>query len=461
MKGSHVDHLLDEYIDGRLTAQQIERIKSHLIFCVACKQHLTDLKQNAAALKALAPAAPPKGLEARIVAAVLKDFETAPEREPERVVSAAPFAWTRWAGGMALAATCLLAVVVWNRFDSRTMKESQVPAQDAAEPQTEAPELSGDRDQAFRRAAPVPFENRMKAGSDRDGAAMDRKAGVQLSAPAASRSAATLDSAAPAVAAGDSLAKEKARFGDTLRQEKKQDEERYNDVAKAVPKEQAPAGVFEKSKPMAAKAEEGQAKSNGPSKTKSLANAETENGISHGAALGVGSFKPEPQRDDLDALSGSKNINAPPTAKDKNDFSAAMPAQTAAREAASSARQEWTGQFSGISEAVERVIETDAEWRAFWKRHVSNVNPAPATPAVDFSQSQVIAVFAGEKPSGGYAVSLSGPENSSWEGRPSRVFHYRVRHPAPGSGAAAALTQPFAIRVVPRFRGRTFIVRNP
>lgn len=67
------------------------------------------------------------------------------------------------------------------------------------------------------------------------------------------------------------------------------------------------------------------------------------------------------------------------------------------------------GQGQEAGEMIEKtilVITSAAEFEALWKRMNASVEPAPAAPAVDFATSQVVAAFAGQKPSGGHEVQM-------------------------------------------------------
>ena len=114
-----------------------------------------------------------------------------------------------------------------------------------------------------------------------------------------------------------------------------------------------------------------------------------------------------------------------------------------------STTREWRGGDSGITVFREVVIRTGAEWRALWKEHTAPHVPPPPVPPVDFTTSQVVGVFLGQRSSGGYAVdilSLSDAGNAL-------TVTYRETRPAAGTLQITVLTQPFHLRVVPRREG--------
>jgi PrcB C-terminal len=103
------------------------------------------------------------------------------------------------------------------------------------------------------------------------------------------------------------------------------------------------------------------------------------------------------------------------------------------------------GYRSSVREPLQTVVRSQAEWDSVWKRHSVATNPPPP-PFVDFKRQIVVAVFLGEKPTGGYDVEIIRAEQSDG----ALVLHYREKSPLPGSIAIQALTQPFHIIQVVR-----------
>jgi PrcB C-terminal len=98
------------------------------------------------------------------------------------------------------------------------------------------------------------------------------------------------------------------------------------------------------------------------------------------------------------------------------------------------------GYRSGVRESLQTAARNQAEWDSLWKKHSVETNPPPP-PFVDFKKQIVVAVFLGEKPTGGYDVEIVRAEQSDG----ALVLHYREKNPLPGSIAIQALTQPFHI----------------
>ncbi len=107
---------------------------------------------------------------------------------------------------------------------------------------------------------------------------------------------------------------------------------------------------------------------------------------------------------------------------------------------------EWRGSSSGIGEPLQKVLRTPADWASFWAQHAADRFPPPPAPAVDFNADMVAAVFAGEKSSGGYGMSITRIERASTE----IIVLYLETAPVPGMTVTHALTQPHHIRVIPR-----------
>lgn len=127
---------------------------------------------------------------------------------------------------------------------------------------------------------------------------------------------------------------------------------------------------------------------------------------------------------------------------------AALPLLTACQPPTTAADMETIGRgaHSGIMTREQLVIASPDEWEEFWSRHASLQLPPPILPEVDFSAEMVIAVFSGEKPTGGYSVEISEVEFAEDE---VNIFFEEVS-PVPGEPVTEALTQPFHIIKISR-----------
>jgi hypothetical protein len=101
------------------------------------------------------------------------------------------------------------------------------------------------------------------------------------------------------------------------------------------------------------------------------------------------------------------------------------------------------GSRSGVRERKSLVIKTETDWKALWRSHVQSNVPAKELPRVDFEKEMIVAVFLGEKPSGGYSVEITRIEENP-DQRQTNVF-WRESKPPPGSMVIQALTQPYHV----------------
>jgi hypothetical protein len=99
------------------------------------------------------------------------------------------------------------------------------------------------------------------------------------------------------------------------------------------------------------------------------------------------------------------------------------------------------GTDSAIAEPREVVARTAEAWQAVWTDH-----DAGTPPAIDFTQSMVVGVFLGMRPTAGFAVEITAVEME--EGR--TIVWYVERRPDPGDLTAQMLTAPFHLVAVPR-----------
>ncbi len=103
------------------------------------------------------------------------------------------------------------------------------------------------------------------------------------------------------------------------------------------------------------------------------------------------------------------------------------------------ALMQWNGPFSSVSEPDVRIIKTPDEWQALW-RDIG----APEAPIADLQVYVGVAVFLGQRNTGGYSVKLldSITENG-------KVI-IRYRELVPRGITFQALTYPYAVRLYPK-----------
>ena len=111
---------------------------------------------------------------------------------------------------------------------------------------------------------------------------------------------------------------------------------------------------------------------------------------------------------------------------------------------------EWKGQEGGSSKNHNHLIVYDADaWSGVW----TEVGQAP--PAVDFSKSCALFVFAGERPTGGWGIVFEEPVAKGDD----LLVRYRITKPT--GMATQAFTHPWRARVFPKPKGRLIVEYVP
>ena len=113
---------------------------------------------------------------------------------------------------------------------------------------------------------------------------------------------------------------------------------------------------------------------------------------------------------------------------------AASPVQTVAKE-----------MMSSLDTPTQAVARSADEWSALWKRHA----PALPLPAVDLSTRTVVAVFLGSRPSGGFAVEITGTRVKDGV----TTVEWREKRPGPDDMNAQIITSPAHIASIPKVTG--------
>ncbi|MBN3927003.1 protease complex subunit PrcB family protein [Nostoc sp. NMS4] len=106
------------------------------------------------------------------------------------------------------------------------------------------------------------------------------------------------------------------------------------------------------------------------------------------------------------------------------------------------------GAQSGFHTSSQMMINSPEKWADVWEQHTSDSIPPPPIPFVDFTNAQVVAVFAGEKPTSGYSVDILAVEKTG--DSPSLVITVKDCQPNPGDFASDVITQPYHIIRIPR-----------
>jgi len=104
-----------------------------------------------------------------------------------------------------------------------------------------------------------------------------------------------------------------------------------------------------------------------------------------------------------------------------------------------------SGAYSNIRSARQEVVRDAKRLAAFWREHAGDSTGMPI-PVVDFAKSDVVAVFAGAKPTGGYRVSIDRVKRVG----KAAVIEATIHKPGPGAITTQAFTFAFAMKSVPK-----------
>ena len=110
---------------------------------------------------------------------------------------------------------------------------------------------------------------------------------------------------------------------------------------------------------------------------------------------------------------------------------------------------EWKGQYGGPIDAGTEVAADASAWTRLW------LMLGQDAPALDFTQYFAVAVFAGERPTGGYTVEFLDPVPKGMD----LAVRYRIKRPAGFS--TQAIAQPWKVRAFARVKGKVFVVPVP
>ena len=312
MSLGHVDTLLSDFLENHLQKSYMEKIKSHLVFCNACRHALQDLEKNKAALGSLALMTVPAGLEDRIIATLKTQAAPAANLTAENTPNNEPVSPPRkpieWTPVLKLLITVLVVSAVYAAF--QFVPKSEIPT-----------------------PVSTPVEE-------------------------------------PVV----------------------------EPVQPIQPTDVAPVQTVTEKTPV-----------------------------------------------------------EPPPAITKPVTPAAQPPKP---ESVSTGDIDVSGTSSGQDQPLETVIRSESAWKDLWAKHTKNITPPPGIPVIDFSKNDVIAVFAGNQPNGGYSIRIASVEETTWEGLPARIVHLKTSEPSAGSFNTMAISQPYHIKTTPKITGKSFFRKN-
>jgi len=107
---------------------------------------------------------------------------------------------------------------------------------------------------------------------------------------------------------------------------------------------------------------------------------------------------------------------------------------------------EWKGQYGGPIDPSTEVAADAGAWMRLW------LQVGQDAPPLDFKKYFAVAVFAGERPTGGYTVEFLEPVMKGVD----VTVRYRINPPTGFS--TQAIAQPWRIRAFARVPGKVFVV---
>lgn len=115
----------------------------------------------------------------------------------------------------------------------------------------------------------------------------------------------------------------------------------------------------------------------------------------------------------------------------------------------------WSGDRATLTKSRHATVRTPELWLKVWQTATGD-SSAPA-PYVDFSKHMVLAVFAGQKTSGGYSVAIGDLKRSTQ----GLTVYYKVQAPSGSTTTTTTteMTSPYQLAVVPKVDRVQYIKR--
>ena len=107
---------------------------------------------------------------------------------------------------------------------------------------------------------------------------------------------------------------------------------------------------------------------------------------------------------------------------------------------------EWKGQHGGPIDPGTEIAADASAWTRLW------LMVGQDAPPLDFTKFFAVAVFLGERPTGGYTVEFLDPVPKGMD----LTVRYKVL--PPGGFSTQAIAQPWKVRAFPRVKGKVFVV---
>lgn len=103
------------------------------------------------------------------------------------------------------------------------------------------------------------------------------------------------------------------------------------------------------------------------------------------------------------------------------------------------------GTYSSVEDKREMLINNNDDYQKLMNEVYKNLDQMPRIPVVDFTKYSLIAVFIGQRPNGGYMVSIDSILDVS-------KIYVNVKEQTPGKNCNVtdAITRPYTIVKIPK-----------
>ncbi len=106
--------------------------------------------------------------------------------------------------------------------------------------------------------------------------------------------------------------------------------------------------------------------------------------------------------------------------------------------------KEWKGFYCGYTEPAKVVIHTEEQWKEVWQKLNILRLPVPELPKINFAREMAIAVFMGQRTSGGYEITIK----NIIQKKDKIIIEVHEKEPSPDTLRTMSLTQPYYVMVI-------------
>lgn len=109
--------------------------------------------------------------------------------------------------------------------------------------------------------------------------------------------------------------------------------------------------------------------------------------------------------------------------------------------------------YGGLERPEDRVVRSDKELNEIYTIINRFRRPGLTPPNIDFTKETVIAIFIGEKSTGGHSIDVQAVKTTN----KALEINYKIASPKAGEYATTAICQPFCFVKVPYVREKVVI----